>query len=244
MEGFQQVLPILMTIGLAVLLILMHGLWRALARRASVSPEDVLTNAELAKSIRTREWREAFANASDLRSAIAVLDHETQVEIAESFLNEQEPFRSLATEILQGTLFSPNEALRRTSISLITSPSIPPIRCITLAEQVLSKSPDPFMRIEAIGVLLQRLDVLDSDTESSLITAIAQAVSASLQDRNESVRARAEAAFHPSGPLYPYLEEVSDFIRRLARDAASGGAAPYVHRFMAEHSAIFGARPG
>lgn len=149
-----------------------------------------------------REWRETFRGAYDFQSAMQSLPAAIRLEIAEALLEEEEPFRSVAVEVVAELAIKGEEELRRKSVTLLRSDGIHPDRCISIAARVLARGGDSVVKIDAIGAMLHHVRDAEARSKTDSLPAVVRAIIPCLTDPDKMVRKAARDSFSPGGPLH------------------------------------------
>ena len=185
---------------------------------------DSLLDPEIRKAVKMdlkklkeapHEWREVFREAHDFRSAVQALAVPVRLEIAEALLGEEEPFGSVALEIVADIAITSEVEIRRKAVTLLRSDAILPDQCISAAERVLARSGDAIVKMDAISVMLHH--VRDADARSSVtrFSDVVHAIVPCLTDPDKTVRKAARDSFSPGGPLWFCLGAVDCDIKAL-----------------------------
>ena len=149
-----------------------------------------------------REWRETFRGAYDLQSAMQGLPPAVRLEIAEALLREEEPFGSVAVEVVSDIAIRGETDVRRKAVTLLRSDAIPPDRCVVIAERVLARGGDSIVKIDAIGAMLHHVRDAEARSTTTSLPAVVRAITQCLTDPDKMVRKAARDSFSPGAPLH------------------------------------------
>jgi hypothetical protein len=165
------------------------------------------------------EWRETFRDAHDFQSAMQALPPAVRLEIAEALLGEEEPFGSVALEVVAEIAIRGEAEMRRKAAALLRSDSIPPDRCISIGERIVARCSDSMVKIDAIGAMLHHVRDADARSTTTGFSVVVHAIIPCLADPDKSVRRAARDSFSPGGPLWFCLGVIDGDVKALLTTA-------------------------